>query len=386
MGKYLFEQRLQGDVSFQSTYLQALLSWVNAPFREEQAHHKKYDTHVWTFPALNRERCYPKEAWLVETVQAELTAGRRVLIYLRQTGEKDIQPRLVDVLKQHLPQAKASILPSSIEPKQRETRVQAEVARGVNVLICNPLLVQTGLDLCAFPTIIFYEPNYSLYVMMQASRRAWRIIQDQPCRTYYPYYEGTLEAQAMALMAKKQRASEVLYGQTDGAGLSDLVSGGGDDLLKALMRCVEQETPLPDVQALFRREGERPRSPWEVLPNVAQPSEEGIPLGITLGTMPLPAVVAADVIPVQSVMDMQMVAVAAPHIREPERAEVTARLPKPQPLPPKPPLKRRKKVKLSEAPADAVLPPVTLPVVPASSSTPRVRSQPTVSAQQLTLF
>ena len=28
-------------------------------------------------------------------------------------------------------------------------------------LICNPRLVQTGLDLVAFPTLVFLEPDYS---------------------------------------------------------------------------------------------------------------------------------------------------------------------------------------------------------------------------------
>ena len=34
----------------------------------------------------------------------------------------------------------------------------------MQVCICHPKLVQTGLDLLDFPTILFYETGYSTYV------------------------------------------------------------------------------------------------------------------------------------------------------------------------------------------------------------------------------
>jgi hypothetical protein len=40
----------------------------------------------------------------------------------------------------------------------------------VDTLITNPCLVQTGLDLVSFYTVVFYEPEYSLYTWWQALR------------------------------------------------------------------------------------------------------------------------------------------------------------------------------------------------------------------------
>jgi hypothetical protein len=46
----------------------------------------------------------------------------------------------------------------------------------MQVCICHPKLVQTGLALLAFPTIIFGETGYSVYVLRQVFRLSvkWR--------------------------------------------------------------------------------------------------------------------------------------------------------------------------------------------------------------------
>src|SRR5205085_1907478 len=84
-----------------------------------------------------------------------------------------------------------------------------QVSLGTNVLICNPRLVMTGLDLLDFPTILYAETDYSLYVMGQSSRRAWRLIQNKPCRVYYPYYRDLMEHKAVELIGRKQKAGRL---------------------------------------------------------------------------------------------------------------------------------------------------------------------------------
>src|SRR5882762_9207593 len=60
-----------------------------------------------------------------------------------------------------------------------------QVRQGIQVVICHPKLVETGLDLLDFPTIIFYESGYSLHTLRQASRRSWRIGQRRPVRVLF---------------------------------------------------------------------------------------------------------------------------------------------------------------------------------------------------------
>ena len=53
--------------------------------------------------------------------------------------------------------------------------------------------------------------------------RAWRIIQDQPCRVLYPFYQETMEARAVTLVGKKQAAAKLLRLRENG-----IKEGGGE--------------------------------------------------------------------------------------------------------------------------------------------------------------
>jgi hypothetical protein len=262
MSTYLFQCRMEGDASFLGRYLQTLLSWPTAPFREERVIHKRrfdresdltIDIPVHDMPGLGDNRLYPKEQWLIDLIRDELGQGRNVGVFLRQTGTRDIQPRLEKLIREEIPSANPFILKGSVAPERRESLVQQQLDAGINILLCNPRLVQTGLDLVAFPTLVFFEPDYSLFVMGQASRRAWRIIQDLPCKTYYPYYEDTMENQAVELIGRKQQAANLLYGDTSAGGLSELTgaNGGGGDLLAELAKAIDQDEAVTDLRDLF---------------------------------------------------------------------------------------------------------------------------------------
>ena len=53
----------------------------------------------------------------------------------------------------------------TVAPDWREAWVEEWVKQGVDVLVCHPRLVQTGLDLVGFPTICWQEADYSVYTM-----------------------------------------------------------------------------------------------------------------------------------------------------------------------------------------------------------------------------
>ena len=86
-----------------------------------------------------------KEQALINLVRAELEADRPCVVYVRQTVTHDIQPRLEQLLRQHVPQAQPFILRNTVSAERREKVIDAERANGMNVLICNPELVKTGL-------------------------------------------------------------------------------------------------------------------------------------------------------------------------------------------------------------------------------------------------
>jgi hypothetical protein len=92
--------------------------------------------------------------------------------------------------------AQAITLYGSVNPRRRERWIEDHGY--ADALITNPRLVQTGLDLVSFQTVVFYEPEYSLYTLWQALRRVWRLGQTQPVKAVFAVYRGTMEAQALA--------------------------------------------------------------------------------------------------------------------------------------------------------------------------------------------
>ncbi len=264
-------------------------------------------------------------------------------MFLRQTGTRDIQPRIEHILREQIPGAQPFVLKGSVAPERRESLVQQQVEAGANVLICNPRLVQTGLDLVAFPTLVFYEPDYSLFVMGQASRRAWRIIQDRACKTYYPFYAGTMEHQATELIGRKQQAANLLYGDTGAGGLSELTgaNGGGGDLLAELAKAIDGDEAVTDLRDLFAshaRQPDRQDSAW----CVADPEPAGADDLLRFGVEELGGVLV--------------------EVREDAESETPASPAQPVLLPPKKP--RRRKADLLDVPeeTDAPLPVTNWPV------------------------
>src|SRR5206468_12343082 len=92
--------------------------------------------------------------------------------------KRDVTRRLETILSAQ--GIRVAVLTSQLPPDHREIWYEREMRKGTEVVICHPRLVQTGLDLIQFPTLIFYQSGYSIYVLRQASRRSWRIGQTLP--------------------------------------------------------------------------------------------------------------------------------------------------------------------------------------------------------------
>ena len=125
---------------------------------------------------------------------------------------------------------------------------------GLQVLITNPSVVETGLDLNAFTTLIFYSIGYNLFTLRQASRRSWRINQGAPrVEVYLLYYANTIQAKAVKLMASKLAVASIIEGTFSEEGLSamsdvrDLTSQMAKELSLGIKDNVE------DIAAAFKK-------------------------------------------------------------------------------------------------------------------------------------
>jgi len=260
---YLIQRRWEGDATFRGAYLQWSMGWVNAPFRPYEVIHNlkhpitgaKEPYIVASIPSYGDDRIFAKEQALIDLVRAELAENRPCVIYFRQTATRDIQPRLENLLRQHVPDARTFILKNTVDAERREAVIEREIVKGTNLVLCNPELVKTGLDLIHFPTLIFYELVFNLSTLMQAAARSYRLNQThEHCKVFYLYAEGTMEQTAVQLMSRKQRAAKLLTGDIGLTGLDALTEGEGG-FEEALLEAIGRDETLLDPSQLFKAGG-----------------------------------------------------------------------------------------------------------------------------------
>ena len=196
-------------------------------------------------PAIVGDEHLPKEQWLVDFCRSERQQGRKVLIYVRQTGTRDIQDRILKILRDG--GVRAEVLTGAVNPRKREEWIARRVF-GLDALVVNPKLVETGLDLIAFSSVVFAEIEYSLYTLWQAVRRVWRLGQTKPVKAIFSVYSDAMEARALALMGAKMKAAQLLYGDEVGGAIVPEEDG---DILMKLAREALEAADLPDLQSLF---------------------------------------------------------------------------------------------------------------------------------------
>lgn len=223
-----------GDTSLLGVVLNVLLAWPDCAFRDELVRHPRTRAQLAYVPAvLQPGEAGPKEEKLLEICRAEKARGRRVLVYTVYTGTRDTTARL----KAQLDQAgfKVAVLRASVDASKREDWLFEQVDRGVDIIITNPELVKTGLDMLEFPTIVFMQSGYNVYTLQQAARRSWRIGQKVDVDVYFLGYEGSAQMTCLSLMAKKIAVAQSTSGDMPESGL-DVLNQGGESIEVALAR------------------------------------------------------------------------------------------------------------------------------------------------------
>ena len=241
----------RGSKGFLARYLQGLLSYPETCWRGETVMDPESQQVVVAIPPLSEEHIYPKEQALIDLVAEEKANGRKVLCYITHTGVRDIRGRVATLLEKE--GFKTAILDASVKPDKREAWVEDAVKQGCDVMLCHPRLVQTGLDLVQFPTIVWYETDYSVYTMRQASRRSWRIGQDNDVKVIYFAYSGTIQADALKLVARKTQSSLAVEGDLPEDGLATYGDSGDDLMIELAKRLVDGSTDGESLEDVFEQ-------------------------------------------------------------------------------------------------------------------------------------
>ena len=171
--------------------------------------------------------------------------------------------------------------------------------------MCNPKLVKVGLDLLAFPTIIYVSIPKSTEDLRQSSRRSHRLGQTVPVRVVFLIYP-TMEKDLLRLMAQKMKASLMVEGKLPGEGLVSFGEEEGGEsetdmfvqLARQILANIEADRPREkaeearELQELFEQnarierekqqtlghEGQAEPVEFEPVREVPLPPEETMPL------------------------------------------------------------------------------------------------------------
>ena len=241
------------------------MGWLNAPYRPHEVIHnikhpitgEKLPHIVTSIPSYGEDRIYAKEQALIDLVRAELEQNRPCVIYIRQTATRDIQPRIESLIRQHVPDARTFILKNTVEAERREAVIEAEVAKGTNVVISNPELVKTGSGSGLLPDADLLRDRVQSRHDDAGSRTVLPPEPDaHPLQDVLPVREGTMEQTAVQLMSRKQRAAKLLTGDIGLTGLDALTEGEGG-FEEALLEAIGRDEALLDPSELFKKSRRR---------------------------------------------------------------------------------------------------------------------------------
>lgn len=247
----------RGNRSVLSTMLNTLLVYPDHPYGVGTLYGTEFDPElkrkirfVIAEPRdLPEDRIYAKEWRLVEEIRKELAEGRRCQVFAVYTHKHDVTARIQRILSNE--GIRSAVLRASVDTSKREAWYARQLKDGVQVVISHSKLVETGLDLLDFPTILFYESGYSLHTLRQASRRSWRIGQRRPVRVKFLCYEGTMQTSCLHLMGKKLLVALTMEGKFAGEGLQTIDED--DDMLSAMAReLVERNGIGESADAVWR--------------------------------------------------------------------------------------------------------------------------------------
>lgn len=225
------------------------------------------------------EELHAKDTKVLEIVREKVAKRGRVLIYTNWV-KTDTQEKLKKVLKEH--GYRAEILSVSVSPDKREEWVAKRVENGIDCLITNPSLVETGLDLNDFTTIIYYNVGYNLFTFRQSSRRSWRINQKAPkVEVYILFYKGTMQHRAIKLMATKLAVATTLEGNISDEGLSAMSECSDMTTLLAKELALGIESKVDDIAEVYRKMAILRKQDMEL------PQEEAAELDTAIDSHPL---------------------------------------------------------------------------------------------------
>lgn len=187
-------------------------STVNAACQPHKSLLVEFEDDLVSFHAPNAESdLSSKERQLIKDIKVELAEGRKCVVYVRYSGTAGQDTRIANILKGE--GIRVKVLSSSVSPEDRVDWLEEAVKKNIDVVVTNAKLVEVGLDLLSYPTLMFWQFTDEVSVMRQSSKRSWRIGQNRRCRIIYYIHSESYEVVQFRRMMKKRSHAMLLEGR-----------------------------------------------------------------------------------------------------------------------------------------------------------------------------
>ncbi|MGH2506721.1 MAG: hypothetical protein ACRDHZ_04810, partial [Ktedonobacteraceae bacterium] len=222
----------------------------DAPFTLTQTNRSTWGeelnkTLLLTTRCLCWEYVYPAERRLREIVWKELAEKRRVMVYIEQNELRSMSKRLAWLFKD-IP---TWTLPNSVKSEDRQQAILDTVkTHGIHLLFVPYRKVNEGLNLqSAIDTIVWYELAMNLFLLDQASRRAWRLGKQEEVRIYYVVYAGTAGHSKLRKLGNQSGAAAAFAGEPARGALIEH-AGADQTTLARLAASVDAQQSLAEAE------------------------------------------------------------------------------------------------------------------------------------------
>lgn len=217
----------------------------------------------------------PKEQWLLEVVQKEISEGRNVMVF---SWHVTLLPRLARLISIAIGEKVPILYANKVPTAKRQDWITNQIVKkGARVMVTNPVAIQTGLNnLIHFATEVWMElPACNPITFRQAIGRIDRIGQTVETRIMCPLYAGTLQEQLYDLLLHKVAVSIATDGLDPESAL--IAAGvGTDEFLTGLsigkqLWAMLSEGVIPSSEKRYKPKSQvsSPMSIFDLMDNVS---------------------------------------------------------------------------------------------------------------------
>lgn len=221
-------------------YAKFIPSVINAVDRADLDMAVQVGDKIIPYEGFGKDYYNAKERKLVEIVRDNLNEDRGCVVYCFYSDSYAVPQRLRDVLKAHGIDSVA-VMESSVSPEARVEWLADHAVKGTKVIICNMRLVEVGLDLLPWPTIINYQLNFDVNTLRQANGRNWRVGQTRECRNIYLVAENTYQVAQLEICLDKRAQAMLTEGRLDRSDLGKYVKKSRMTLAADLAECIAEQ-------------------------------------------------------------------------------------------------------------------------------------------------